>query len=139
MTPTEQAVLDSVTQLLESYARRDIAGCMAAISTSRAILLLGTNENEVLKTPDEVRATFRRDFEHMRDIAWGAPRIAQVMAAADLAGLLLELPLRYSSFGTGVSTVYRYALMLAREEGRWKVFAGMASVPHPARLPEPVK
>jgi hypothetical protein len=48
----EQAALATVKGFLDNYARGDLEACMSAIAGSTPILLMGTNESEVLKTAD---------------------------------------------------------------------------------------
>ncbi len=132
MTDQEQAALDTVMKFLDSYSQRSVEGCMSAIAGSRPTLLFGTNENEVFKTPDDIRAALSSDFGSMTDIRWGAQRNVRVEAASTLASVLVELPISYRSHGENVETLFRYALTLVNEGGQWKICAGIASVPFAA-------
>jgi len=132
MNYEEQAAFDAVMHFLDSYSKRSVEGCMAALALSRPILLLGTNDNEVFRTAEDVRASFTRDFSGMTNIRFGQCRTVHVQAAQELASVLVELPISYVNEGKDVATLIRYALTLAKEEGQWKICAGMASVPFEA-------
>ncbi len=105
---------------------------MSAIVSSKPILLLGTNENEVFRSAKDVRAAFAKDFNSMSNIRWGRDRIIHVEANATLASVIVERSVSYRSDGKGIKTIFRYALTLVKEGRQWKVRAGMASVPFPA-------
>lgn len=129
MTKEEQAALDAVMNFLDSYAKKNVESCMSAIATSKPLLLLGTNDNEIFRTTDEVRAAFTMDFASMTNIRWGEQRNIRVEAAPALACVIVELPISYQSEGEDVKTLFRYALTLIQEGGQWKICSGMASVP----------
>lgn len=129
MTTEKHAALDAVMTFLDSYAKRDVEGCMEAITDSRPVLIFGTNDNEVFSTLDDLRAAFTRDFANMSDIHWGKERHAHVEAAETLASVIIELSISFQSEGEEVDTLFRYALTLGKEGGQWKICAGMASVP----------
>jgi hypothetical protein len=132
MTTNEQAALDTVLNFLQSYSKKDVEGCMAAIATSRPVLLLGTNADEVFRSPGDFRSALSRDFASMDDVRWGAQRDVHVVANAALASVVIEVPLSYLAEGKKTETLFRYALTLAKEGERWKICSGMASVPAPA-------
>jgi len=129
MNMEEQAALDVVRSFLDSYSKRDVEACMSLISASEPFLLLGTNDDEVFRSSQEVRAAFRRDFENMTDIRWGGHRNVHVQVAPTLASVFIELPISYRSEGKEVGALFRYALSLVKEGAQWKISAGMASVP----------
>lgn len=132
MTRDEQAVLDAVMTFLDSYAKRSVELCMSAIATSKPILMFGTNDNEVFKSSDDMRAAFTRDFDSMTNIRWGERRNLHIDAAPTLASVLIELPLTFQSEGKETATLFRYALTLIKEGEQWRISSGMASVPFPA-------
>ncbi len=132
MTTEERAALDAVMNFLDSYAKRSVEGCMYAMATSKPILLLGTNENEVFRSSGDVRAAFAKDFDNMTDIRWGKDRNVYVEVVSTLASVIVERTVAYRSGGKEVETLFRYALTLTKEGGQWKVCAGMASVPFSA-------
>ncbi len=129
MTKEEQAALDAVMNFLDSYSRRSIEDCMSAIATSKPLLMFGTNDNEVFRTTEDVRAAFTKDFTSMANIRWGKHRNVHVEAVSTLAFVMIELPISYLSEGKNVETLFRYALTLTQESGQWKICSGMASVP----------
>jgi hypothetical protein len=94
--------------------------------------MLGTNDNEVFRSADEVRSAFSKDFVNMTNIRWGKNRNIHVEAVSTLACVIIELPIAYQSEGTNVETLFRYAMTLTKEGGQWKICSGLASVPFSA-------
>ncbi|WAK00887.1 nuclear transport factor 2 family protein [Methylobacter sp. YRD-M1] len=132
MTQDEQTALDAVRNVLDSYSKRNVENCMSAVAASKPILLLGTNDNEVFKTIEDVRDAFNRDFSNMTNIRWGEYRHIHVEAVSTLASVIVELPISYQCGGKEVETHFRYALTLTKEGEQWKICAGMTSVPFKA-------
>ena len=129
MTTEKHTALEAVRSFLGSYAKRDVEGCMAAISASRPVFIFGTNDNEVFSTLDDLRTAFTRDFATMSNIRWGKERHVHVEAAETLASVIIELSISFQSEGEEVDTLFRYALTLNKEGGQWEICSGMASVP----------
>lgn len=130
MNHEEQSVLNAFMTFLDSYARKNVEECMSAIALSKPILLLGTNDNEVFKTAQDVRDAFEKDFANMTNIRWGKQRYMHVIAGPTIAGVVVELPISYQTNGKDVEVLFRYALTLTKEDERWKICSGMASVPY---------
>jgi hypothetical protein len=129
MNNEEQAVLNAVMNFLDNYSKRNVEGCISSLSDSKPLLVLGTNDNEVFKTREDVRQALKKDFSSMVNIRWGELRNVHVEAAPTLANVIVELPICYQTQGKDVETLFRYALTLANEGGSWKICCGMASVP----------
>lgn len=129
MTRDEQSALKVVMNFLNSYAKREIEGLMVELTSSKPILVLGTNDNEIFKSIKSIRAAFKKDFENMNNIRWGKRRNLHVKAVSTLASVIIELPISYQSKEEKIKTLFRYALTLAKERGKWKICSGMASVP----------
>jgi hypothetical protein len=129
MTGEEQSALKVVMNFLNSYAKRDIEGLVAEITTSKPILVLGTNDNEIFKSIKSIRTAFKKDFENMNNIRWGKRRNLHVKVTPALASFIIEMPIFYESGVEKVKTLFRYALTLTKERGKWKICSGMASVP----------
>jgi hypothetical protein len=129
MTKEENAALKAVTTFLNNYAKKNIDGCMAILTKSESIMMLGTNDNEIFTTTKSIRAAFKRDYKSMSDIRWGKRRNLFVKASSTLAGVIIEMPISYKSEGEKVKTIFRYAMTLVKENEKWKICAGMASVP----------
>jgi len=132
MASNEQTPLDTVLNFLESYAKRSVEGCMAAMAVSKPILLFGTNENEVFRTIDDVRQALTRDFGSMANIRLGERRNTHVESSPTLASVIVELPISFQNDENHVETLFRYALTLTLEGDQWKICSGMASVPFEA-------
>ncbi len=129
MDKEEQAALDAVLSFLDHYAKRNIDGCMSALTTSKPILLFGTNEDEVFIKTEDIRTALTKDFDSMTNIRLGKYRNVHVETSAALASVMVELPISYQSEGKEVETLFRYALTLTKEGKQWKICSGMASVP----------
>ena len=129
MNHEEQAAVAVVMNFLDSYAGRSVEGCMSVIAASTPILLFGTNDNEVFRTTEEVRAAFTKDFAGMTNICWGKRRNIHVESVSTLASVIFELPISYQHDGKDVETLIRYALTLTKEDEQWKICSGTASVP----------
>jgi ketosteroid isomerase-like protein len=129
MTREEQTALKTVMSFLSNYSKKDAEGCMAAITKSEPMMVLGTNDNEVFKTIPEIRAAFKKDFKCMNNIRWGKRRNFHVKAVPTLASVIVELPVSYRSDGEKIKTLFRYALTLTKEGDKWKICSGMATVP----------
>jgi hypothetical protein len=113
---------------LANYSKRDVEGCVATITKSKPIMLLGTNDNEVFKTIPEISVAFKRDFKKMSNIRWGKRRNLHVKVVPTLASVIIELLVSYQSEGEKVKTLFRYALTLTKEGEKWKICSGMAAV-----------
>jgi len=129
MNKEEQAALDAVMKFLGGYSRRNVDDCMSAMTTSMPVFMLGTNDDEVFRTIEDVRAAFKRDFDNMTNIRWGEHHNTHVQVCPTLASVFIELPITYQSEGKEFGTLFRYALTLVKEGVQWKICAGMASVP----------
>jgi hypothetical protein len=133
MTHEKQLAIKTVTNYLDNYARKNLENCMSVIVASTPILLFGTNDNEVFRSTEEIRAAFIRDFSSMNDIRWGAHRFLHVEASPTLASVVLELSIAYTTteqeVARDIETLFRYAFALVKEDKQWKICAGMASVP----------
>jgi len=133
MSNEKQAVINTVTNYLDNYARKNLENCMSAIVAATPILLLGTNDNEVFRSTEEIRAAFTRDFSSMDDIRWGAHRYLHVETTATLASVVLELSIAYTAIeqetAKDIETLFRYAFTLVKEDQQWKICAALASVP----------
>lgn len=129
MNEEEQVALNAVMNFLDSYARKDVEACMSAITVSMPIMLLGTNDNEVFKTLEELREAFKRDFAGMTNIRWGKQRNIHVVATPTISNVIIELPISFQAKEETVEVLFRYALTLIKEGGQWKICSGMTSVP----------
>jgi len=129
MTDQKLAVSETIQRYLDAYAKKDLEGCLECIAEQAPLLMLGTNDDEIITDRKELVNAYQRDFSMMDNIALGEVRQRHVEAGADLASMLLELPLRYTAEGDETKTLFRFAFTLVRENGAWKISAGMTSVP----------
>jgi hypothetical protein len=129
MNNEQESALNSVMNFLESYSQKNVESCMSAVASSKPVLLMGTNDNEIFSSASGVREAFVKDFSNMDDIRWGKARHSRTETSGDLASVIIELPVSFRCEGNEVSTLFRYALTLVRENGAWKICSGIASVP----------
>ena len=133
MNSNEQAVMTAVGAFLVAYTQADIVTCMAALSTQRPLMLMGTNEDEVICTHEAAKKLFEADFKCMSGLRWGLYQQQWVATSADLASVIIALPLTYRHADKDVTVQFRYAFTLACEEKQWKICAAAACVPRPAQ------
>ena len=133
MNSDEQAVMTAVGSFLVAYTQADIDTCIAALSTQRPLLLMGTNEDEVICTHEAAKKLFEADFKSMSGLRWAPYQQQWVAVSADLASVIIALPLTYRHADKDVTVQFRYAFTLACEEKQWKICAAVASVPRPAQ------
>jgi ketosteroid isomerase-like protein len=129
MEREREAVMEAVRLFLEAYAGKDMEGCMRLVSRRTSFLMLGTNDDEVIKDPGDLKKALERDFSIMENIDFGEFRNQFVETDGKLATVILELPISYRSSGEDTKTLFRYALVLTNENKQWLICAGMTSVP----------
>jgi ketosteroid isomerase-like protein len=124
-----RTVMEVIQLYLYAYAKKDIQGCMKLIARESPLLMLGTNDDEVLSDRIGLEEAFQKDFSMMNNIDFGEFRNQYIEAYGQLASVIVELPISYESGGQQNQTLFRYALTLTKERDQWKICAGMASVP----------
>jgi hypothetical protein len=129
MADEKLVVIEIVQRYLDAYSKKDLEGCLEFFAERKPLLMLGTNDDEIITDRKELVNAYRRDFSMMDNITLGEVRQRHVEVGADLASILLELPLSYNSEGDVTTTLFRFAFTLVRENGRWKISTGLASVP----------
>jgi len=129
MADEKRIVMEAVQGYLDAYSKRDVEGCLGFIAERTPVLILGTNDDEIITDRKAVEASFRCDFSMMDHISFGEVRNCHVQADGNLAGVLLELPVSYQAEGVETRTLFRFAFTLIREDGAWRMCAGMTSVP----------
>jgi ketosteroid isomerase-like protein len=130
MTKEEAAVRQVVKQFLSGYEQRQVESCMSVMTHSRPLLFLGTNADEVFKTPEDLRAAFDRDFRAMTNIRWGDYRHFAIEASSTLASVLVELAVSFQAGEKKEQTLFRFAFALHKELEQWKICLAMGCVPH---------
>ncbi|WP_076790828.1 nuclear transport factor 2 family protein [Chlorobium sp. KB01] len=95
MNSNSRATLDVVLQFLDNYSKQDIDACLSAFSSVKELKLLGTNDNEVFSSLQEIREAFSRDFTSMANIRFGEIRHSHVESVDTLATVLVELPITF--------------------------------------------
>lgn len=129
MNSDQESAMHTVMNFLRSYAKKDTAACISAFASSKPVLMMGTNDDEIFRSVTEICEAFGRDFANMDDIRWGEIRHAHTEAEGLLASVIMEAPVSWRSEENEVHTLFRYALTLIREAGEWKICSGIASVP----------
>ena len=130
MKNNDSAVLSTVKQFLNGYARQDTESCMRVISTSVPVVFFGTNLDEVFRDADSIRAALIRDFGSISDIHFGEYQQLIVHAENSLASLIVELPISFKATEDKQQCIFRYAFNLRKEENDvWKIYSCMVCVP----------
>ena len=129
MQQEKQTIMETVKHYLNAYADKNLADCMKYISEESPILMLGTNEDEVISDRAALEKAYQRDFSLMNRINFGEFRNQYIETNGRLASVLVELSTSFESQGKITQTIVRYALTLTQEADQWKICAGMTSVP----------
>jgi len=129
MADEKLRVVEAVQGYLDAYSRKDVDGCVGFVAERTPVLLLGTNDDEIVTDRETFATSCRRDFSMMDNISFGEVRYRHVEAEGNLASVLLELPLSYETEGAETRNLFRFAFTLVRESGAWKISSGLTSVP----------
>ena len=62
MNQYEVEVFNTVGSFLGAYAGKDINTCLSYIATGMPLLIMGTNDDEIITSYDEIRDALRRIF-----------------------------------------------------------------------------
>ena len=81
---SQEQVMQRVNLLLDRYARNDQAGVLAMLDPS-GITMLGTQFNESIKSPEELRALMDRDFAQWKSAKFSDVREVDVRSDGTLA------------------------------------------------------
>ncbi|HON10050.1 MAG TPA: nuclear transport factor 2 family protein [Chitinispirillaceae bacterium] len=130
MNQYEVEVFNTVGSFLGAYAGKDINTCLSYIATGMPLLIMGTNDDEIITSYDEIRDAFEADFSVMENVSWGEVRYSYVKAENSLGSVLVELPINFTNQGMESSVLFRYALTLVRQGNEWKICAFLTSVPY---------
>ncbi|MDD2335637.1 MAG: nuclear transport factor 2 family protein [Geobacteraceae bacterium] len=129
MADEKLKVIETMQRYLDAYSKKDLEGCLELFAEQTPLLMLGTNDDEIIPNRRALADAYLRDFSMMDNIALGSVRQRHVEVGADLASILLELPLSYTAEGDQTTTLFRFAFTMVRENGAWKISAGLVSVP----------
>src|SRR5690554_4784455 len=105
MNQYEVEVFNTVGSFLGAYAGKDINTCLSYIATGMPLLIMGTNDDEIITSYDEIRDAFEADISVMENVSWGEVRYSYVKAENSLGSVLVELPINFTNQGTESSVL----------------------------------
>jgi hypothetical protein len=112
---TEAQIRQRVDSLLYRYANNDQPGVIAMLDPQR-LLILGSNPNEVVRTPDELRAFMSRDFSQWETAKF--TNIRDVDLRTDGALATAYLVFDFSAPG-GPTVPIRFCSTWHKVKGEW--------------------
>ncbi|NLG15900.1 MAG: nuclear transport factor 2 family protein [Fibrobacter sp.] len=130
MNQFETEVFNTVGAFLGAYAGKDLQSCLSYIATDTPLLIMGTNDDEVITSYEEVAESFAADFSIMDGLTWGDLRYSYVKAESGVGSMIIELPITYTNEGKQSTALFRYALTLVQQSNTWKICAFLTSVPY---------
>jgi hypothetical protein len=111
----EAEIRQRVDSLLYRYANNDQAGVLAMLDPQR-LLILGSNLNEVVRTPDELRAFMSRDFTQWQSAKFTNVRDVDLRTEGALATAYLVFD--FSAPG-GPTVPIRFCSTWHKVKGEW--------------------
>ena len=121
----EKAVTQRVDLLLSRYARNDQVGVIALLDPQR-FTMLGTNFNEKVSSPAELRSMMDRDFQQWGTAAISDVRDMDVRVGNDLATAVFTLTF---SAGSGPSLPVRLCTTWHKVNGEWMLTQSASAIP----------
>lgn len=122
---TERAVTQRVDLLLSRYARNDQVGVVAMLDPQRFVML-GTNFNERMSSPSELRSQMDRDFSAWGSVAFTDVREMDVRVGSDLATAMFTITF---SAGSGPSLPVRLCTTWHKVNGEWMLTQSASAIP----------
>jgi hypothetical protein len=121
----EKAVTQRVDLLLSRYARNDQVGVVAMLDPVRFVML-GTNFNERMSTPAELRSQMDHDFSAWQSVAFTDVRDMDVRVGSDLATAVFTMTF---SAGGGPSLPVRLCTTWHKVNGEWMLTQSSSAIP----------
>jgi len=121
----EKAVTQRVDLLLSRYARNDQVGVVAMLDPGRFVML-GTNFNEKMSTPAELRSQMDHDFSAWGSAAFTDVRDMDVRVGSDLATAVFTLTF---SAASGPSLPVRLCTTWHKVNGEWMLTQSASAIP----------
>ena len=121
----EKAVKQRVDLMLSRYARNDQVGVVDMLDPQR-FTLLGTNFNEKVSSPSELRSLMDRDFQQWGTASISDVRDMDVRVGNDLATAMFTMTF---SMGSGPSLPVRLCTTWHRVNGEWMLTQSASAIP----------
>ncbi len=121
----EKAVKQRVDLLLSRYARNDQVGVVAMLDPERFVML-GTNFNEKMSSPSELRSQMDHDFSAWGSVAFTDVRDMDVRVGSDLATAMFTMTF---SAGSGPSLPIRLTTTWHKVNGEWMLTQSASAIP----------
>jgi hypothetical protein len=121
----EAAVKQRVDLLLSRYARNDQVGLIALLDPQK-FTMLGTNFNEKISSPAELRSMMDRDFQQWQTVSITDVRDMDVRVGSDLATAVFAMTF---SLGTGPTLPVRLCTTWRKVKGEWLLTQSASAIP----------
>ena len=125
----ETAVKSAVLRLLDAYSKKDFDAAMA-LTDHEAVLVMGSDVEEVCNTRTEIEALLHDDFQLWTSASFGEISLLSVRAEGDLGSAFFDVPfsMQRAPGKTDTMTI-RFATVWRRRGGEWKLTQSMNCVP----------
>jgi len=121
----ENTLQQRVDLLLSRYARNDQVGVIALLDPQR-FTLLGTNFNEKVNSPADLRSMMDRDFQQWGTAAFSDVRDMDVRVGNDLATAVFTMTF---SMGSGPTLPIRLCTTWHKVNGEWMLAQSASAIP----------
>jgi ketosteroid isomerase-like protein len=121
----QRQVEASVDALLAAYAADDTDKVIAMVDP-RGFVVYGSDVDEVVRTPGQLRQLMADDFALWKSASFGTPSNLDVRVEGTMAGAFFDVP--FSPGGAPPVTV-RFATTWHRDGDRWLLVQGANVVP----------
>jgi hypothetical protein len=122
---SEKAVKQRVDLLLSRYSRNDQVGVVAMLDPER-FMMLGTNFDERMSSPSQLRSQMDRDFSTWRSVAFTDVRDMDVRVGSDLATAVFTITF---AAGSGPSLPVRLCTTWHKVNGEWMLTQSASAIP----------
>lgn len=123
-TAVEAQIRQRVDSLLYRYASNDQPGVLAMLDPER-LTILGSNLNEVVRTPDELRNFMSRDFSQWQTAKFTNVRDVDLRTDGALASVYVVFDF---SAANGPTVPIRFASTWRNVNGEWLLTQSASSV-----------
>jgi len=128
----EAAVLDVLSEWLQSYQHRDIDGLMALVAPDDDLFLFGTGIDEKRIGPEEFRYQAERDWSQTEELSFDFTSY-HVSAAGPVAWVASEGLGRGQAGGQEIEFPLRMTAVLEQRDDQWLIVQSHVSLPAAAQ------
>ncbi len=115
---TEHEIMAVLEHFRNTVAQRNMQGVIALFSTDPDIFILGSEENELARGPDQLRKFFERIFS--RPVTYNFEWKSYAVSVADyVAWVAINALVRVKGNGRDTSSPYRITAVLEKRNDMW--------------------